>query len=110
MTTSLNSLSKQKIRTLQRRDLPLVKYSMTAIVMIVLLLSLLSDRAHAQAPAPAPVAAGANFAEHQQKELSHIAQHLQVLQTLQSCVQAATDHAGIKACNATAKASEHPGH
>ena len=52
--------------------------------------------------------AGKNFEEHKQKELARIAQHLQMMQTLQSCVQAATDHAAIKSCNEAAKAARGP--
>jgi hypothetical protein len=64
--------------------------------------------AHAQsAPATPPnqADAAAKFAAHKQKELAHIAHHLQVIQTLQSCVESATDRAGLKACNETAHAA-----
>ncbi len=78
----------------------------------ILSLSLIGNAAFAQsttAPASPPgqqKGAGPNFQEHQQKELARIGQHIQILQTLQSCVQSATDHAAIKACNETAKQSE----
>jgi hypothetical protein len=57
--------------------------------------------------APAPSAPKgqpnpARFAEHKQKVLARIQSHLQIMQTLQSCVQAANDHAAIKACEKTA--------
>jgi hypothetical protein len=53
-----------------------------------------------------PVAGGsAAFAQHKQRELARIASHLQALQTLQSCVQSATDHAAVKACNEAARAA-----
>jgi hypothetical protein len=57
---------------------------------------------------PGAPAAGASggFAAHQQKELANIAQRIQILQTLQTCVQAATDHNGLKTCHETAKQSE----
>lgn len=44
----------------------------------------------------------ARFAEHKQKVLARIQSHMQVMQTLQSCVQAAKDHPAIKACEKTA--------
>jgi len=62
--------------------------------------------ANAQTP-PAPTGQphAAKFEEHKQHELARITNHLQVLQTLQSCVQSATDHAALKACNQTAHAA-----
>jgi hypothetical protein len=92
------------------------KISSGAIALLALFVFLLANcqPSYAQStptpPAPATTpqsGPGPNFADHQKKELDRIAAHIQVLQTLQSCVQAATDHAGIKACNQTAKASEH---
>jgi hypothetical protein len=47
----------------------------------------------------------AQFAQHKQNELNKIQAHMQILQTLQSCVQAATDHAAIHSCNQTAEAA-----
>jgi hypothetical protein len=47
----------------------------------------------------------AQFAQHKQNELNHIQAHMQILQTLQGCVQAATDRAGIHTCNETAHQS-----
>lgn len=44
----------------------------------------------------------AKFAAHKQKLLDHIQARLQVLQTLQSCVQAGTDRAAVKTCEQTA--------
>lgn len=44
----------------------------------------------------------ARFSEHKQKVLARIQTHLQVLQTLQSCVQAANDQPAIRACEKTA--------
>jgi hypothetical protein len=60
----------------------------------------------AQTPAPTkgqPNAA--QFAQHKQNELNRIQAHMQILLTLQGCVQAATDHAGIHTCNETAHQS-----
>ena len=69
-------------------------------VITLLVLSSISALALAQqASAPAGGKGAANFAQHKQKELDRIAEHLSTLQTLQSCVQAANDHAAIKACN-----------
>ena len=47
----------------------------------------------------------ARFAEHKQKVLARIQSRLEIMQTLQSCVQAANDHAAIKACEKTAHAN-----
>ena len=64
--------------------------------------------AHAQSPstsapnAPKGHADPARFAEHKQKVLARIQSHLQIMQTLQSCVQAANDQAAIRACEKTA--------
>jgi len=63
----------------------------------------------ATTPTPPPQqqkAPGPDFATHQQKELAHIGQRIQIMQTLQSCIQSATDHAGMKTCNETARQSE----
>jgi len=62
---------------------------------------LASAAAGAQTP-PSPAGGDANFAAHKQKELAKIQQHQQVLQTLQSCVNAATTHDAVKQCNETA--------
>ncbi|PRC93735.1 hypothetical protein [Solimicrobium silvestre] len=102
--------------TMSRRDkLPLFSYSIMGMLIMAMLLSftMVSRHATAQTPAsppasaPAGAGAGAKFADHKTKELARIAHHLEVLQTLQSCVQAANDHAAMKTCNETAKASEH---
>jgi hypothetical protein len=47
----------------------------------------------------------AQFAQHKQNELNMIQSRMQILQTLQSCVQGATDHAAIHSCNQTAEAA-----
>ena len=62
--------------------------------------------AQAQTTIPSTGAtSGASFATHKQKELAKIQQHMQVLQTLQSCVSGAADATAIKSCNETAHAS-----
>lgn len=58
-----------------------------------------------QASAPAGGGKAAAFATVKQKELDRIAQHLQAMQTHQSCVQAANDFAALKACNEAAHAA-----
>ena len=45
----------------------------------------------------------ARFAAHKQKLLDKVQARLQVLQTLQLCVQAANDHAAVKICEQTAR-------
>ena len=76
------------------------------------LLSVTAIAAHAQSapPPPPPQAGGKNFEEHKQKELARISRHLQIMQTLQSCVQAAADHSAMKACNEAAKPEKGPEH
>jgi len=64
----------------------------------------------AQSAPPPAAGPGKNFEEHKQKELARIEHHLQMMQALQSCVQAATNHDEIKSCNdaaKTGKSSEH---
>ena len=75
-------------------------------------LSSLAFAAAAQTPAPVPgtptvpgTGSGSGIAAHKQKELAKIQERMQVLQTLQSCVNAATTAEAIKQCNATAHAS-----
>jgi hypothetical protein len=46
------------------------------------------------------------FAANKERALDRIAKHLQNLQTLQTCTQAANDRAGLKACHKPA----HPAH
>jgi len=48
---------------------------------------------------------GGNFAAHKQQILAHIAERIQTLQTLQSCVQNASNHAAVRACRDTARAA-----
>jgi hypothetical protein len=61
----------------------------------------------AQSGSPLPVAPAdpTNFVAFKQKELSRIATHIQVAQTLQACVQAATDREGLKVCRDSARGS-----
>ena len=47
-----------------------------------------------------------NLASHKQKELAKIQEHMQILQTLQSCVSGAADATAIKSCNETAQAAK----
>ena len=46
--------------------------------------------------------AGPNFAARKQKVLSQIAQRIQRLQAVQTCVQGAQDHQAMKACRESA--------
>jgi hypothetical protein len=55
------------------------------------------------ASAPATADPAAKFAARKEKALARIAAHLQALQAQQSCVQAATDRAGMKACRKAAR-------
>jgi hypothetical protein len=61
--------------------------------------------AQSVSPMPADPANPANFAAFKQKELARIATHIQVAQTLQACVQGATDRDGLKACREAARGS-----
>ncbi len=95
--------------SLIRRD---AYFGLGTLVAMTILLLFMNQHAQAQTPAtpnptlPAQPRQTPNFAEHQQKELAHIAAHIQILQTLQSCVQSATSHESLKACNETAHQSE----
>ena len=46
---------------------------------------------------------GSNFDAHKQLALAQVAQHIQVLQALQSCVQASSDQKWLCACRAEAQ-------
>ena len=81
-----------------------------SLPMMALLAALsLTARAQPAPPPPSGSAPGGNnpaqFAQHKQKELARIAEHLQALQTLQSCVQNAADQTALKACHDAARAS-----
>lgn len=56
-------------------------------------------------PSGSQAAPGGRFARQKQKELDHIQARIQIMQTLQSCVQSANDHAAVKACNQAARQS-----
>ena len=76
---------------------------MKMISALILASLLLTPTAFAANPAPAPAPGkvgqpGPNFAAHKQKVLDQIAQRIQRLQTVQTCVQAAQDHQAMKAC------------
>jgi hypothetical protein len=55
--------------------------------------------------APTAAGEGSNFTQHKQQELTRINTHLQILQTLQSCVQSAANPADMKRCNEVARAA-----
>lgn len=76
-------------------------------VLFAVMLTAASAIAMAQSGTPQPGTPGdpANFAAYKQKELAHIAAHIQVAQTLQACVQGATDREALKACREAAHAS-----
>ena len=57
------------------------------------------------AAAPAQSATSNHFAAHKQNALARIAKRIEVLQSLQSCVQAANDHAALKACHLQARSA-----
>lgn len=58
----------------------------------------------AQSAAP-PAGEASNFNQHKQQELTRINTHLQILETLQSCVQSAGNTADLKHCNEVARAA-----
>jgi hypothetical protein len=75
-------------------------------VIVACTLFILAFSASAQTtPAPAAAPGGDQFATRKQNELNRIAARLQVMQALQTCVQAATDHKAMRACNQTARQS-----
>ena len=77
---------------------------LSKISLIAAALAGMASMAGAQT-APAGGPDPAKFAEHKQLELQRIGQRMQALQTLQSCVQAAPDHAALRSCNESARAS-----
>ena len=76
---------------------------MKKLLFIALLLA--STSAYAADTAPAPAAGGAahvmpkDFGEAKAERLKHINDKLVMLQKAQTCVQAASDFAAMKACN-----------
>lgn len=75
------------------------------IGLLSLALAMTSGVVLAQTAPPVGGGRGAKFEQHKQKMLAHIAARIQVLQTLQSCVQSATDRTAMKACHDAAKAA-----
>jgi Spy/CpxP family protein refolding chaperone len=76
-----------------------------AIVLAAMMLTSVAFAANSTPTTPTPHAGpgqsgqpGPNFAAHKQKILSSIAQRIQRLQAVQSCVQSAQNHEAIKAC------------
>jgi len=81
-------------------------FNVRMLLLASMLMSTFAVNAQSTTPAPPPKNANPEkFAEHKQKDLARIAQHLQGMQALQSCVQAANDHAALKACHETARAA-----
>ena len=78
---------------------------MTSLRTSLLIAAVLAPAIAAAQSASPTSSTPAGFAQHKQMELSRIAAHLQIMQTLQTCVQSAADHAAIKACNETAHAA-----
>jgi hypothetical protein len=83
----------------------------TAIALLSFAALAAGSAAHAQG-AVYPTAPGVNggmnsgnITAHKQKELAKIQEKMQVLQSLQSCVNGATTSEAIKQCNETARAS-----
>ena len=73
--------------------------------MLLLLAAAAPLCAGAQPAGAAAPGSGADFAQHKQRELARIAERIEALQKLQGCVQAAADHAAVRSCNETARAS-----
>ena len=79
--------------------------SNTHKALFALVLSAVSGLSLAQSSAPSSATDPAAFAAYKQKALTRIANHIQVAQTLQTCVQGANDSAAVKACKKTAHSS-----
>ncbi|HXA48426.1 MAG TPA: hypothetical protein VNW52_12400 [Burkholderiaceae bacterium] len=76
-----------------------------AIIGIVGALGGAALEAQAQAtavPVPPSTSPLDKFAAHKQRELTHIASRIQILQNLQACVQTANDRPSMKACHQAA--------
>ncbi len=71
---------------------------------LALAAGLATNLAAAQSAPPA-AGEGSNFTQHKQQELTRINTHLQIMQTLQSCVQSAANPADMKRCNEAARAA-----
>jgi hypothetical protein len=76
--------------------------SNTHKALFALVLTAVSGLTMAQSSAPSSATDPASFAAYKQKTLTRIANHIQVAQTLQSCVQGASDSAAVKTCKKTA--------
>jgi hypothetical protein len=80
--------------------------SNTQKALFALVLAATSGLSLAQSSAPSSSATDpAAFAAYKQKTLTRIANHIQVAQTLQSCVQGANDSAAMKSCKKAAHGS-----
>jgi hypothetical protein len=76
-----------------------------AIIGIVGTLCGAALEANAQAtvvPVSPPTSVSDKFAAHKQREMARIASRVQILQNLQTCVQAAIDRPGMRACHQAA--------
>ncbi len=83
---------------------------MKKIIAIVLAVMMLTSIAFAANSSPTSYAGpgqsgqpGPNFSAHKQKILSIIAQRIQRLQAVQTCVQSAQNHEAIKVCREQAR-------
>jgi hypothetical protein len=76
-----------------------------AVALIALLTGIAGAALAQTAPVPGGRLASPEFAQHKQQELARITARIQAMQTLQGCVQAASDHGAIKTCNEAARAS-----
>ncbi len=79
--------------------------SNTQKALFALVLAATSGLSLAQSSAPSSATDPAAFAAYKQKTLTRIASHIQVAQTLQTCVQGATDSAAVKSCKKAAHGS-----
>jgi hypothetical protein len=80
--------------------------SFLAFALIAALVTGTASRAQTTvAPPMGGATNSANFAEHKQKVLGKIQQKMSTLQSLQSCVSAATDTTAIKSCEEQAHAA-----
>jgi hypothetical protein len=79
--------------------------SLLAFALIAALVAGTSAGAQTTAPPTGAAANSGNLAAHKQKVLEKIQQKMSTLQTLQSCVNAASDSAAIKSCEEQARAA-----
>ena len=82
---------------------------MTRSLLVLALIAALAAGTAAQAQTAVPPTGAAtnsgNLAAHKEKVLAKIQQKMSTLQTLQSCVNAATDSTAIKSCEEQARAA-----